>query len=164
VRDLRCGTRPAQASSAAPKQAAKEAVMTKHNLSIVAVAAVFAVVAPLSVATSAAEMNCRIPFGFAVGGKTLPAGSYSIETRDAIVILKGSRASAIVLANRASSYEDMRAKMVFLKTGDRYDLAEVWTGDGAGHAVTVPKHPEDRLRAANAKPERVVITADVENR
>jgi hypothetical protein len=134
--------------------------MTKRMLSVVAVAAVLTAFTSLSVTTSAAEMNCRIPFSFIVNGKTLPPGPYSIATNDAVLMVKGLRTGAVVLTNGAGSRaETGRAQLVFLKTGDRYDLFEIWTADGVGRAVVVPrKHLEDRARAANTPIQRIAIT------
>ncbi len=132
--------------------------MTKRVLSVVAVAAILALFTPLSVTTSAAEMNCRVPFSFIVSGKTLPPGHYSLTTRDAVLYVSGIRAGAIVLTNNAQSRTERGIKAVFLKVGDRYELIEVWTGDGAGREVSLSrKHVEDRARAANTPVERIVI-------
>jgi len=135
--------------------------MTKRILSLVAVAAGLATFTPLSVTTSAAQLSCRIPFSFIVAGKTLPPGAYTISTDNAMLMVKSLRASAVVLTNGARGRTEAgRAKMVFLKTGDRYDLIEVWTGDGAGREVLVSrKHLAERALASNAAPERIVIAA-----
>lgn len=140
--------------------------MTKRILSIVAVAALLAGFAPLSVTTSAAEVTCRIPFGFNVDGKALPSGSYTISTSNSVVFVKGLLKTVIVLSNNAMSRDRSDgAKLVFLKTGDRYDLSEIWTGDGVGREVMLSrKHLEARARAANTPIERIVIAANVETR
>jgi hypothetical protein len=132
--------------------------MTKRVLSIVAAAAL-AVFVPLSISTSAAEMNCRVPFSFIVNGKTLPPGLYSFSTSTAVLMVRGARGSAVVLTNNASRRADGGAvEAVFLKTGDRYDLSEIWTGDGAGREIVLKrKQLEDRARAANTTIERIVI-------
>jgi hypothetical protein len=52
------------------------------------------------------------------------------------------------------------ARLVFLKTGDRYDLAEVWRGDGTGLQIPPAKHRADTRLASNATPERVIVLAD----
>jgi hypothetical protein len=133
--------------------------MTKRILSIVAVAAALALFTPLSVTTSASEMNFRIPFSFIVNGKTLPPGHYSFATRDAVLVVRGLRGGSIVLTNNAGKVSETgTVKAVFLKTGDRYDLSEIWAGDGNGRAIALSrKHLEDRARAANTTVERIVI-------
>lgn len=144
--------------------------MKKQILALVAAAAALAVLAPLTVTLSAAQVTCRVPFSFIVNGKTMAPGRYLVETRDAALIVSGTHSSAVVLANPALSRteSDKHAKLVFLKSGDRYDLIEVWTGTGNGRQIAMPrnyrKSLEDRARAANMPLDRIVITADVENR
>jgi hypothetical protein len=131
--------------------------MTKRVLSIVAAAAL-AVFIPLSITTSAAEMNCRVPFSFIVNGKTLPPGLYSFSTSNAVLMVRGVRGSAIVLTNNTSRPVDGAVEAVFLKAGDRYHLSEIWTGDGGGREIVLKrKQLEDRARAANTTIERIVI-------
>ncbi len=140
--------------------------MTKRILSIVAVAGILVGFAPLSVTTSAAEMTCRIPFSFNAAGRALPPGDYTISTRDAVVFVRGLTKTAILLTNNPVA-RDYRggAKLVFLKMGDRYDLSEIWSGDGGQREVAVSrKHLDQRARADNTAPERIVIAANVETR
>jgi hypothetical protein len=137
--------------------------MTKRILSLVVGAAILAVVTPLSIAASASEMNCRIPFSFVVNGATLPAGAYSIESDGGVVMLKGAHSSALVLTIFGDRRTDQagRSNVVFLKTGDRYDLIEIWNGDGLEREVPAARrHVEERARAANVTVERVAIHAN----
>ena len=51
-----------------------------------------------------------------------------------------------------------RAKLVFLRTGDRYTLLEVWTTDGADRAIPhARRSAEEYARAANLPAEQIVI-------
>jgi len=131
--------------------------MTKRVLSIVAAAAL-AVFIPLSITTSAAQMNCRVPFSFIVNGKTLPPGLYTFSTSQSVLMVRGARGSAVILTNNASRPVDGAVEAVFLKSGDRYDLSEIWIGDGTGREIALNrKQLEDRARAANTTLERIVI-------
>jgi len=135
--------------------------MTRKMLSIVWLAVLVAVLVPLSVTTSASGVNCRVPFSFIVSGRTLSPGLYSISTSQGYIVVRGLRQSAVVLAMSGAAKAGGEARLVFLKSGDRYDLAEVWSGDGQG--LTIPpskRHLEDR-RASIAPVERVVIVGDV---
>jgi hypothetical protein len=133
--------------------------MTKRMLSVAA-AAVLIAFTSLSVTMAAAEMNCRIPFRFIVHGKTLPPGTYAVTTNNSVVQLKGLQGSAFVLTNGLLSNKQTDHKLVFLKTGDRYDLIEIWNGYGTGREVVTPrKQLEERARAANLKIERIEIAA-----
>ncbi len=142
--------------------------MKKHLSALVAAVAVIAVLTPLAATLSAAEVNCRIPFSFMINGKAMAPGAYSLETRDAVLLVRGiGSSSAVVLTNNTIDYSEHGAQLVFLKTGDRYDLAEVWTSDGHGRSLLTTKARraiEERARAANLRVERTVITAIVDNR
>jgi hypothetical protein len=137
--------------------------MTKRMLSLAVGTAILAAFTTLSVTTSAAEVNCRIPFNFVVNGATLPAGSYLIESSGPALLFKGLQKSAVVMTSLADRRDDRigRATVVFLKSGDRYTMIEVWTTDGLGREVPgARKHVEDRARAANVAVERIVVLAN----
>jgi len=139
--------------------------MTKRTLSLAAGTAMLVAFTTLSVTTSAAEMTCRVPFNFVANGATLPAGNYYIASSGiaGAMTLRGLQKSAVVLTILADRRESEigRAKVVFLKTGDRYTLLEVWTPDGLAREVPgARKHVEERARAANASVERIVVLAN----
>jgi hypothetical protein len=135
--------------------------MTKRVLSIVALAMLVAIV-PLSITTSASEVNCRVPFSFIVSGKTLSPGFYTVSTGHGYMVIRGVRDVAIALTSQHNERADGQARLVFLKTGDRYDLAEVWWGDGSDLQIAPSKHRADSRLASSAPAERVVILANVE--
>jgi hypothetical protein len=142
---------------------AKEAVMTKRLFSLVVGAAILAAFTPLSVTTSAAEVTCRVPFTFVVNGATLPPGSYSIASQGGAVLVQGLQKSALSLTTLMDRRTDQigRAKVVFLKAGERYTLIEVWTTDGLARAIPgARKYVEERARLANVAVERIVILAN----
>lgn len=132
----------------------------KRMLSLILAAAALALFTPLYMTASAAQVNCHVPFSFAVNGTTLPPGDYSIATNGGIVLLRGVSKSAFVTTILADSRRDQvgRAKTVFLKTGDRYTLIEVWTDDGLGRAIPgARRQVDERARAANVPVEQIVV-------
>ena len=134
--------------------------MAKRMLSLIVAAAALALFTPLYITASAAEVNCHVPFSFVVNGTTLPAGDYSIASNGGTLLLRGLRKSAFVITVLADSRADQvgRAKTVFLRTGDRYTLIEVWTGDGLGRAIPgARRNVEEHARAANTPVEQIVI-------
>jgi hypothetical protein len=135
--------------------------MTKKMLSIASLALVVAVLVPLSVTTSASEVNCRVPFSFIAGGQTMAPGLYSISTRQGYMLVRGSHQGAMVLTLAGTERADGHARLVFLKTGERYDLSEVWTGDGSGLRLPPSKRQVNDRVASSASVERVVILGDV---
>jgi hypothetical protein len=132
--------------------------MTKRFVSVLSLATLVAVLTPLSIVTHAAEITCRIPFSFAVNGKTLPPGVYSLSTLAAALVIRGDTHRAIVLGNPTESRTAMGAKLVFDKYGDEYFLREAWMGGGSGRELPRPRLNRDQTRAAlNGPVERVVI-------
>jgi hypothetical protein len=132
-------------------------------LSLIVAAAALAVFTPLYITASAAEVNCRVPFSFVVNGTTLPAGHYSISNNGGALLLRGFHKSAMVMTVLNDRRDDQigRAKAVFLRTGDRYTLLEVWTTDGIGRAIPgARKYAEERARSASVAVERIVILAN----
>jgi hypothetical protein len=134
--------------------------MTKRILSIVALAMLVAIV-PLSITTSASEVSCRIPFSFIVSGKTMSPGFYTVSSGHGYMVIKGLRGAAIALTSQTNDRTGGHARFVFLKTGESYELAEVWSGDGSGLQVPPSKHRADSRLASNAPAEQVVILANV---
>ena len=99
-----------------------------------------------------------IPFDFVVGGRTLPAGKYSVRavTSDGeglkISNLNG-KTSVMRLSDSITEKSAKRnARMVFHRYGQHYFLAEIWSGDTYGRQLKQCK-TERSLRqelAANA--------------
>jgi len=135
--------------------------MKKHILSLAAAVVVLAALTPLAVTMSAAEVTCRIPFSFIVNGRTLAPGNYALSTQNAVVLVRGDGGSIIAMTNGTSGPASA-PKLVFLKTGERYDLAEIWMGDGSGREVVMSHNARkflDHARAANVKVERIEVAA-----
>ena len=136
--------------------------MANRMRSLILAAAAVAVFTPLYITASAAEVTCRVPFDFVVNGTALPAGNYWIASQGfgGAMLVRGSRKSVVVATYLGDRRADQvgRAKMVFLKTGDRYTLLEVWTTDGADRAIPhARRSAEEYARAANLPAEQLVI-------
>ena len=86
-------------------------------------------------------VTANIPFDFVVADKTLPAGNYMVTslTSGGNTLKIGSRdgkSAAIRLADVIPERSEKRtARMVFHRYGQKYFLAEVWTGDDYGRAL-----------------------------
>ena len=84
-------------------------------------------------AQSAKTVVSNIPFEFIVADKTLPAGEYQVNRSlgNALTIRTSNPDAAVSrLTNEIEPNKDRRARLVFHRYGDRYFLAEVWTGAG----------------------------------
>ncbi len=103
------------------------------------IAAVALMAALVSAHAQSRSVVADIPFEFAVGGKSLKAGEYSVRAfttkGDALLISnQDSNDSAIRLTHSIQArIVPQRAKLVFHRYGQRYFLSEVWTpGEGTG--------------------------------
>lgn len=95
----------------------------------------------IALATAVASANAQssnkvvadIPFEFVVGSQALPAGEYAVkasETTNALTIQSAdAKSSAIRLTNAIEPRRNKtHARLVFHRYGQRYFLAEVWSG------------------------------------
>jgi len=108
----------------------------------------------------------NIQFNFIVGGKTLPAGEYTVEPnkKDShnvwLVQSKEGNASALftTLPVRANQTQE-ETKLVFHKYGDQYFLSQIWTpGGNTGRELLMPRF-ERELAKNTAERSKVSLTA-----
>ena len=87
-------------------------------------------------AQSARKVVADIPFAFVVGDQTLSAGEYTLKSATApengLLIQNGAgKSEAMRLTFTIEPKQNRRnARLVFHRYGQRYFLAEVWTGAG----------------------------------
>ena len=87
------------------------------------------------------HVRASIPFNFAVGSKTLPAGTYDVGTIENGMLLLQARdgsSSMIVGSNAAEHLKPAdKTKLVFNQYGSRYFLSEIWV-NGATRGRHLP--------------------------
>jgi hypothetical protein len=98
-------------------------------------AGVAAALAVSATSTQAADLKCRVPFGFTVNNRTLPAGNYDVSFSQGVLMVRGNHDGAFVLVGGVESTTDRTSKLVFHRFGDTYVLHQAWT---AGYGRTVP--------------------------
>jgi hypothetical protein len=87
-------------------------------------------------AQSARKVAANVPFDFIVGDQTLNAGEYTLKSATApenglIIQTASGKSEAMRLTFPIEpSKSNRNAKLVFHRYGQRYFLAEVWTGSG----------------------------------
>ena len=96
------------------------------------------------------HVRANIPFNFAVGSKTLPAGTYDVGTidgRDSKMLLLQARdgnSSMIVGSTAAENFKASdKTKLVFNQYGSRYFLSEIWV-NGATRGRQLPKTSREK--------------------
>jgi hypothetical protein len=123
-----------------------------------------AVLAGFATTAQAADVRAEVPFSFTVSGKTLPPGTYTLNTQGSGGLLVRSQGKgAVALTIALSNSRERGAKLVFHKYGEEYVLRQIWTGYGSGREIPVGRHERQLMQAARqgkavASVERVVIT------
>ncbi len=114
------------------------------------------------------QLIANIPFEFSVGGKTLPAGEYTVSqvnpTSDHAVLQlrsKDGSAGAMVQMNSVIGKTQENAKLIFNRYGNQYFFAQAWV-DGNNTGLQAPKSRAERnieveLSGINAKTERIAL-------
>ena len=110
----------------------------------------------LAVATAAATTSPRpdsrvvadVPFEFSVGYKTMPKGEYRIQilssANDSVLIQTADGQTSVLRLSEATNRmkNKTQARLVFHRYGERYFLAEVWSGTDTGRQLL--KSQEER--------------------
>jgi hypothetical protein len=109
---------------------------------LLVVALALAAAAVSAKAQSTGKVVANVPFEFSVGYKIMPAGEYSVQvitTSNGLMIQSADGKNSAVrladLTDRAKAKSP--ARLVFHRYGERYFLAEVWSGaDNTGRLLT----------------------------
>lgn len=106
----------------------------------------FAALAALATTLSAetALINVYVPFSFEAGGKTMPAGTYTIDqpTNGGVVMIRGNQpdSSALVLAMNAGPTAGTHAGVTFTHRGGAAVLSTIEVPGSARYTVIAPEH------------------------
>jgi hypothetical protein len=141
--------------------------MTKQALKNFTMLNLLLILTAVSVAAQSERTTIKnIPFSFIVGGKTLPAGEYTVEPnrRDSnnvwLVQSRDGHASALftTMSVRASETQE-KTKFVFHKYGDQYFLSQIWTlGGNSGRELLMPRL--ERELAKNTIERQTIVLAN----
>jgi hypothetical protein len=139
----------------------EEAVMSGRIFKVGGATVLMAALASLSSPVESAAMSLLVPFGFAVGGKALPAGHYQISIENGVLLVRGAQDGALILTLAGPS-RDEAPKLVFHKYGEHVQLREVYAGGRAGRLVpesSLERELKERARSANLQLERIEVPA-----
>src|SRR5262245_66577993 len=145
--------------------------MKKQILNVIVTLSVIAALSIAGFAGLDRSLEANIPFDFMVGGKTLQAGKYTVET--------GAAVSAVIVRNwktkqaagSISQGFEVRAgskpQLVFRRYGDQYFLARVISYSSG---IELPKSKAEReaakakrdlLTMKDAEPEIITVNAQL---
>ena len=108
------------------------------------------------------KTKADVPFSFDLGGKALPAGTYTVEpiNSQAIAVRNvETRKAALINTESAERRDSQSPKLVFHKYGDTYFLYEVWNGSNLGMEIPESgREKEVKMASGNgAAPQEVVV-------
>jgi hypothetical protein len=95
------------------------------------------------------QVRANIPFNFAVGNKTFPAGTYDLgtisdDTKMLQLRARDGDSSMIVGSNAAENLKPAdKTKLVFNQYGDRYFLSQLWIA-GETRGRQLPKTSREK--------------------
>jgi hypothetical protein len=96
-----------------------------------------------SVSAESAMVNFNAPFEFVVGGKVLPAGSYTIEepSNGGVVMIRGNQpnSTALVLAVNGGPSNTSNARVTFSRNGSAVVLSTINVPGGATYSLMAPR-------------------------
>jgi hypothetical protein len=118
------------------------------------------------------HVRANIPFNFAVGNKTLPAGTYDVGSIDIhngkTLLLQAGDGSASMMVN-SNAAENLnpadKTKLVFNQYGNRYFLSQIWVaGETRGHQLPKTSREKEMARdvAKDFTQRRVEIVASLQ--
>ncbi len=115
------------------------------------------------------RLAAQVPFDFVVGGKTFPAGEYSVNsiTQDGSALrIRNAEAtdSEIRLTNSIVAKEpnNSQSRLVFHRYGRTYFLAEVWRGgDSDGRQLLQSKQERAMKRELGAVAQHLYKTVEL---
>ena len=118
------------------------------------------------------HVRADVPFNFAVGSNTYPAGAYSVKTigdRDNRVLLlhaeDGKNSMAIISNATVNLTPADKTKLVFSRYGNQYFLSQVWV-NGAIRGHQLPKSNREKevakAMARNSGTEQVDVVASIQ--
>jgi hypothetical protein len=114
------------------------------------------------------DVRANVPFNFAVGSKTLPAGTYDVRTIghnvNSSILLLQARDGNSIMAMGSNPAENPRpadrTKLVFNKYGNQYFLAEIWV-NGATRGHKLPKTSREKELARDVAQDRTQRRVEV---
>ncbi|HKN76524.1 MAG TPA: hypothetical protein VJW94_15195 [Candidatus Acidoferrum sp.] len=121
------------------------------------------------VAQAQGTMRVNVPFDFAAGNKTLPAGEYSVkisptDSRVLLIQSEDTTASMFIGTNAVVANEPQtESKLIFNRYGDHYFLSQVWNeGEPRGRQLMkTAREKEIALAAKNEIQGQVTLVAEL---
>jgi hypothetical protein len=95
------------------------------------------------------DLTANVPFEFRMDNGVMPAGEYTVQYANHVLLLKSTQAPRIARMSLTASALRMNpahlAELQFKRYGETYFLSEVWTSEGRSGAALFPTRLEKEL-------------------
>ena len=129
----------------------------------------FGILATLSLAATSLTaqstplMTVNVPFNFAAGAKTLPAGEYRVKAmaRNVVAIQTADYKTTVMLVSHSTENTNMDGLggLTFNRYGDRYFLSQIWMGSNLGRELPKSRAEKEQIAAIPAHQGSVTLAA-----
>ncbi len=138
--------------------------MKKQITTTVATLSLIAVLTAIGFAGLSTKLTADIPFDFNVGGKTMPAGKYTLTPgpgQNTVIVRNAeNNATASIIVQNVNGKKNAKANVTFRRYGNQSFLAGMYDGLG-GSGQELPKSKAER-RAAQGKDNLAMKSAEPE--
>ena len=108
-------------------------------------------------------LKADIPFDFNARGMSMPAGNYSIDTKNPMIVVLRShenRVNAVVGAGAVESLTTQKeGRLVFHRYGNQYFLSDIWISGSSYGRHLAPSQQERNLAKRQTEPGEVIVAA-----
>jgi len=129
----------------------------KTRILAIAGAVLLSIVTAGECRAQARALELNVPFAFEVGNKTLPAGSYRVESVPTgagtlEMLCNGNGDVRLTISTIAVTLKNgpTTSALVFHQYGHRYFLAQIRTGDGHGREVFPSRQEKELARSVQS--------------
>jgi hypothetical protein len=145
----------------------QEGSMTNKKMYVMLSISALVVALAVPLMAQSMQLTANIPFEFAIGTKTLPAGVYDVRTdsNPYLLVVQGQdrRSCALSMSNReylqVSRDPAAQTRLVFNHYGNRYFLSEVRNGfSGTGFVIHMSRAERELAQTASAQRLEVLAT------
>ena len=129
----------------------------------------FGILASLSLAATSLSaqskppMTVNVPFNFAAGAQTLPAGEYRLRAmaRNVVAIQTADYKTTVMLVSHSTENTNMNGlgALTFNRYGDRYFLSQIWMGSNVGEELPKSRAEKEQIAAIPAHQGSVTLAA-----
>jgi len=140
-------------------------MIAKNIRMLLAIALLLGAVSVYTQAENVPFIKVSVPFNFAVGNQTLPAGDYTISDSDvhpqSVIWLQSSDGKHIAVVHTHPAFAldpSARTQLIFQHSGDEYFLSQLWTlGSTSGREVQLSDRAKELAKNGSSSDVATIV-------